>query len=308
MDRASAHGLIKEDGMLNDNPTAATAAAPVSPAAALGADLAALRVTIDTARANAALAGEEGAITTLAATVAALQQRFEGLSLRPEADVAALQPRITALVSGFAAAEAASRSELVRRREDLAQRVQAADLQLNQVVALAGSPETAAPLLALATTSARDLDNQVNAAREAVDKPMSEIRDAVSGLAATLDSTEAVLAWFDRSATKLSSGEKARRAVETVRGEAGGRGALYLTSMRLWFDPPAGGSASDAFASSLSDLTSIRATKEGFLGHEDHVWIAKSGGPEIDFHLFGQDSHGWEASIREAMAAAVPPA
>jgi hypothetical protein len=290
---------------MTDTDAPAATTTPGTPAADLGAKIAALGATIDELRAAATLPEPRRSIARLDARDADLTTRIShlrGLAVEVTPD---LESRLALVTLGWRDARPALAAAIDEQATDLTLKVGHLETSRAEVIAMSQSVEAAAPSLALAITNADALKQEIASVSSGLLSQAGPTSGGYGDLDSEIGRLEAAITAFSQAGVALVAGEYAIAAVDaTAAGSA--RGQLYLSSLRLMFEAPQENAPRSVLLETpLGAITGVRATKEGLFGHEDHLYIrVPTAADEVHFHLYDQDSRAWQSRVESAIRGA----
>lgn len=189
---------------------------------------------------------------------------------------------------------------------------------LSQLAAAQGNAGQARSLLPSVRSSVGSLLSNVSQVESNLQAMYSNIESEASTLNSRLWRIEATMKLVAGAKFKLAGGESAVMAVKAKwdkDGKDDPEGNLFLTDKRLIFEQKQEivkkkvlfiATEKEMVQEVLMDaplasITSVKASKKGLMGHEDHLDVDYGGQP-AHFHIDGQDSKEWQAMIERAKA------
>jgi hypothetical protein len=206
---------------------------------------------------------------------------------------------------------------IVRESSSLKPRLAQAGADVAQAATRAVNPAAASIVLPPIENS---LDTLKTAA-EAAEGTVSGMFDSLASDLGTLEHHLTQIAWMmDQSAASKVAWLAAETPVLAVKakwdrdGKDDPQGVLFLTDQRLAFERKEDVATKKVLFITtdkervqeslleipLTDLKEVTASKKGLMGHEDHLdFVFASGAkiPKAHFHIDGQDSNLWQATI-----------
>jgi hypothetical protein len=206
---------------------------------------------------------------------------------------------------------------IVRETSALRVRVSQAEADVAQAAARATNS-------AAAQTVLPQVENELQALTSASDSAEQAVRGMFNTLSADLDALELhmhQIVWMlDQVASSKTGWHNLETPVLAIQAEwhAEGRdqpkGVLYLTDQRLVFERKEEVATKKVLFIAtekemvqevelempLAELTGTKASKQGLLGHEDHVEFEFQPGAKVrkaHFHINGQEGRLWEATV-----------
>ncbi len=187
---------------------------------------------------------------------------------------------------------------------------------LSQLAARQGNAGQARSLLPSVQSSVSSLLSNANQVENNIRTMYSNIESEASALDSRLWRIDNTMKLVAGAKFKLADGESAVTAVKAKLDKDGKddpEGNLFLTDKRLIFEQKQEIAKKKVLFvvtekelvqqvlidTPLSAVTSVKASKKGLFGNEDHLDV-DSGGQSAHFHIDGQDSKEWQALIEKA--------
>jgi hypothetical protein len=206
---------------------------------------------------------------------------------------------------------------IVRETSALRVRVSQAEADVAQACARATSVSSAQPVLPPVENELQALTSASAAAEEAVRGMFNTLSSDLNMLEVHL---KQILWMLDQTAgskagwLNLETPILAVQAEWQAEGKTHSKGVLFLTDQRLVFERKEEVVTKKVlliatekekvqeveWEMALSDLTGVKGSKQGFLGHEDHVEFEFPSGAKMrkaHLHITGQEGSLWEATV-----------
>jgi hypothetical protein len=194
-----------------------------------------------------------------------------------------------------------------------------------RLVAQASVPQAAQPMVQQVRSAVSTLESKVSAASSSIRGMYDGLQGQVQEVLNQLQRVEWTLKQVAEATFKLFPTEAAIMAVKATWVKGGKedkddpQGILYLTDQRLLFEQKQELATKKVlFITTQKEkvqqlllevpvalVNNVKATKQGFLGHEDHIDLAFAPAAAVEaahFHIDGQDSNQWQGLIGRAKA------
>ena len=167
----------------------------------------------------------------------------------------------------------------------------------------------------------RQLESRARSAEDVVESLYSSISTEAYALQSELNRIDAILDRFEEAAFELAEEESPVAAVKAkydVDGKDDPEGFLFLTDKRLIFEqkeevvikkvlfiPTEKELVQEVLVEvDEDDIESVKASKKGLGGHEDHLDLAFKQGDvtQAHFHIDGQDADTWHGWLSDVMS------
>jgi hypothetical protein len=199
------------------------------------------------------------------------------------------------------------------------------ETDFRRLVAQASVPSAAQPLLRPVQSAVSTLESRASAASSSIRSMYDDLQAKVQEVLNHLQQVEWTLKQVAEATFQLFPTEAAIMAVKATwaKGEKEDKddpqGVLYLTDQRLLFEQKQEMATKKVlFVTTQKEkvqqlllevavalVNNAKATKRGFLGHEDHVELTLSPDAAVEaahFHIDGQDCNQWQGLIGRAKA------
>jgi hypothetical protein len=192
--------------------------------------------------------------------------------------------------------------------------------QMQNVVAYVSDPSMAQPRINSARAAVEAYGGKVAAAERSISGIFDQLQTEFNTFTAHLKQLQWALAQASEATFPWLQGEGLINAVQAawVQKEKGTKddpkGVLFLTDGRLVFEQKQDVATKKVlfvttqktrvqkllFEVPLTDVENATASDQGFLGHEDHVFVKVAHAGERHLHIDGQDCKLWQGQITRA--------
>lgn len=295
------------------------------PAAQFTSDLTALQSQVNSLESKARFADARSALETFETEVRGLPQRISLARTYGYVFEKGLEQQATDLGSRWSALRATAEQHIEQEATALQPDLRALELQMSQVNGWSSDVHTAQPMLARARNAANALDSKVDAVESTINVMYSSFKAEVQKLADHLSKVEWMQTQLAEASFQLLPSESALMAVAAVWCRQGKQsnddpaGVLVLTDQRLLFEQKQEVATKKILFiatekqkvqkllvdAPVGRVESVKGTKQGLMGHEDHIDVAFGSGAPLHaahFHINGQDCNLWQGLIGRARA------
>lgn len=219
-------------------------------------------------------------------------------------------------------------STLDRESNSLESQINQVQMQVNSDIARAITPQDAQMVLPDAENALTSLESAADAAEKSIQGMFSQFTTDLSALDEHLKQVKWMLDQAAESKVSWLANEALVLAVKAdyVRDQKDNpKGILYLTDQRVVFEHKEEVATKKVLfvatakqlvqevllEMALAEVANVEATKKGFMGHEDHLEFKFAPSAKIHsahFHIDGQDSHEWDATIGRIKSGAIEAA
>ena len=282
----------------------------------------ALRAKVDDLQEGVRLATHHDRIEDLTTTLTVLPQRLAESRSRGYVFEKALEGKLDDLSIRWPDLRERALSQVEQEARHLGRELRSVERQMQQVSARSSAPPVVQSLLPSTQSAVKSLEEQVRAASGTIEGMYDQLEEQVGKLESRLRQVDWVLDRFSEATFQLLPSEAAVAAVD-ARWDRGGKddpvGIIYLTDQRLLYEQKQEVATKKVLFITREKKTvqelllevpvgaveSVRASRKGFLGHEDHIDIDFAADADVStahFHLDGQDCEEWQARIGRAKA------
>jgi hypothetical protein len=251
-----------------------------------------------------------------------LPQRVADVRSRGYVFERALQDKAADLEQRWLTLREQIRQRMEQETAALRRDLPAVESLLKEIETRAAQPSSVESMLQRAERAVEALDSKAKAAADSIGGMYDQIETQVHDLAGHLDRVEWTLSQLDEATFKLLSTEgiiAAVRATWDKDRDDRPQGILFLSDQRLLFEQKQDiATKKILFITTekekvqelrldvpLGHVDRVEATRQGLLGHEDHLDVEfSSQGPcrNAHFHIDGQRSDAWQGMVGRAQS------
>ena len=295
------------------------------PAAQLASDFGSLQSEVNSLESKARFADARSALESFENEVGGLPQRVALVRSHGYVFEKGLEQQAADFVGRWSALRATVEQHIDQEAAALQPDLRALEMQMSQVTGWSSDAGVAQSLLGQARNSANALDARISA----VDSTLGGMYEAFKGEVQKLTEQLGKLEWMQtqlaEASFQLMPSEGALMAVPAVWCRQGKQanddpqGALFLTDQRLLFEQKQEVATKKVLFiatekqkvqkllvdAPIGKSDSVKGTKQGLMGHEDHIDITFVSGTPLrtaHFHINGQDCNLWQGLIGRAKA------
>ncbi len=295
------------------------------PVEELKKDIDSVQSSINALHSRVRLSDVRDSVEDLQARIANLPTRVKDLRARGYPFEKELESKAADFAGQWTTVEAQVRAEIDRQALALERALVPVEQDFRRLVAQATMPQAAQPMVKQVQSAVSTLESKVSAAGSGIRGMYDGLQEQVQEVLNHLQRVEWTLKQVAEATFKLFPTEAAIMAAKATwvkskeEDEDDPRGILYLTDQRLLFEQK-----QEVATKKLLFITTqkekvqklllevpvalvkdAKASKRGFLGHEDHIDLAFSPDAAVEaahFHIDGQDSNQWQGLIGRAQA------
>lgn len=284
-----------------------------------------IRLDINALQSKVRLSDLRDGVEDLQTDIANLANQIRELRARGYPFEKGLESRASELARQWAALQPSMLAQIEQQAIILEQALRPLEDQFKRLVALSALPSEAQPLVAQLKASISSLESKVSAVQSQIRGMYDGLERQVGELRTHLRRLDWMLKQLAEATFQLLPTEAGIRAVKAawVKGEKRAKddpsGILYLTDQRLLFEQKQEVASKKMlfittakekvqkllFEVPLALVESVKASKKGLLGHEDHIELAFAPDAPVrsaHFHLDGQDCNEWQGLMGRAKA------
>jgi hypothetical protein len=296
-----------------------------TPAAALAGEIDSLQSEVNSLESKARLADTRGALAAFETGVSGLPQRIVDMRSRGYVFEKDLEQRAGDFNSRWGALRATIEQHIDQEAAALQPDLRALEQQMTQLSGWSNNPDVAQPILGQAKTAASALDERISAVDSTVSGMYSAFKGEVDKFTKHLSQIEWTLAQLSEASFPLMTAEGGLMAVSAVWCRQGKQtkddpeGVLFLTDQRVLFEQKQEIATKKVLFIAtekqkvqkllldvpIAKADSAKGTKQGLMGHEDHIEINFGSGAPVrmaHFHINGQDCNAWQGLIGRVKA------
>jgi hypothetical protein len=295
------------------------------PVQKLKKEIDAAQSSINSLHSKVRLSDVRDAVEDLQTRIANLPAKVQDLRARGYPFEKGLESRAADFAAQWTTMRARVLAEIDQQALALERALGPVEADLRRLVAQASMPGAAQPLLAQVQSAVSTLESKVSAASGSIRGMYDDLQRQVQEVFNHLQQIEWALKQVAEATFQLLPTEAAIMAVKAtwVKGEKEGKddpqGILYLTDQRLLFEQKQEMATKKVlFVTTQKEkvqqlllevplglVNNVKASKRGFLSHEDHIELAFSPDAAVGaahFHIDGQDCNQWQGLIGRAKA------
>lgn len=293
-----------------------------NPIEALPSEISSIQSAVNALQDGVRLTNLRSEVEQMDNTTDGLPQKISGLRGRGYAFNKGLEGRVADLKARWDLQRANVLAEVTRQSNLLDIDMRSLEGLLSQLSARANDPVNANPLLAQAKSSVNGLQSKVSAAESAVRAMVSSFGTDLQEIGDQLTRVDWMLTQLTQACFQLLPTEAGVMAVDAVWLESNKetsedpKGVFYLTDQRLIFEQKQEVATKKflfiatekqkiqklQFEFPVELVETIKPTKQGLFGHEDHLELTTASGAPVrnaHLHLNGQDCNEWQGLINQ---------
>lgn len=297
----------------------------LEPLEQLRRDISSVQSSMNSLQSDVRLASVRNVVEDVQTNIGTLPQKIRDLRARGYVHEKALETNATDLAQQWAALQPSILTQIERQAFMLQMDLRPLENQLQMLIARATDPNGAAPLVAQLKASITNMEGKVRAAGSSITGMYDALQGQVQQVRNHLGEADWMLTQLAEASFPLLATEAGIMAVKAVLVQGGKedaadpKGVLFLTDQRLLFEQKQEVATKKvlfittekqkvqklALEVPLGMIESVKATKQGFLGHEDHLDLDLASGasvPSAHLHIDGQDCNRWQGLIGRAKA------
>jgi hypothetical protein len=294
-----------------------------NPAEQLAQTIASLQNDVNSLQSKARLADTRNNLENFDMAVNGLPAQLQELRTRGYVFEKDLEAEASALASRWAPMHSSILSMIDSETAQIQPSLAATEAQMLEVTSWRDNPPAVQPMIVQARSMVDNLNSKVDAVQRNVTGMYDAFKAEVDKLDAHLKQIDWTLQQLAEASFRLLATEGAINAVQAVWCKQGKQtsedpsGVLYLTDQRVLFEQKQEIATKKilfiatekqkvqklALDAPTSAIDSAKATKQGLLGHEDHLDVAFATGAPVrsaHFHINGQDSNAWRTLLERA--------
>lgn len=295
------------------------------PLEALKKEIDSIQSSINDLHGKVRLSDVRDSVEDLQARIANLPARVKDLRARGYPFEKELESKAAAFAAQWTTVQTRVLSEIDQQALALERALVPVEQDLRRLVAQATLPQVAQPMVQQVKSAVSTLESKVSAAGNSIRGMYDGLQGQVQEVLNHLQQVEWTLKQVAEATFKLFPTEAAIMAVKATWVKGGKedkddpQGVLYLTDQRLLFEQKQEVATKkvlfittqkEKVQQSLLEVpialvNNIKATKQGFLGHEDHIELTFAPDAAVEtahWHIDGQDSNQWQGLIGRAKA------
>lgn len=295
----------------------------VEPIQQLQQDISSVQSGVSSLHSDVRLSSVRDNVEDLQTKVNGLLTKVKDLRTRGYAFGKGLEDKATALAQQWQSLRPSVESQIERQATDLQYAMYPIETLLQQLVARSGDVAGAQPVLTQMRGAISNMQSKVNAAQSSINGMYNSLQNEVNQFASSLGEIEWTLGQLAEASFQLLPTEGAIQAVKAVwvqgqkETDQDPAGVLYLTDQRLVFEQKQDIATKRVLfvvterkkvqelklELPITQVESVKASKRGLLGHEDHLEFSFGSGasvPLAHFHIDGQDCNRWQALVGRA--------
>ncbi len=286
-------------------------------------DIASLQTSMNSLQSEARLTSVRNTVEDIQSHIGALPQKIRDLRARGYVHEKALETHAADLAQQWSALLPSILAQIEHQASMLQVDLRPLESQLQMLAARAADPSGASPVVAQLKAGIATMEGKVRAATGSVNGMYNTLQSELQQLRNHLAHVDWMLTQLAQASFQLLATEAGIMAVKAVWVQGGKedasdpKGVLFLTDQRLLFEQKQEIATKKvlfvttekqkvqklALEVPLGMIESVRASKQGFLGHEDHLELDLASGapvPLAHMHIDGQDSNRWQGLIGRA--------
>lgn len=295
------------------------------PVQELKKEIDAIQSSINSLHAKVRLSDARDSVEDLQTRIANLPAKVKDLRARGYPFEKGLESKASDFAAQWATMQARVLAEIGQQAMILERALGPVEEDLRRLVAQASMPGVAQPLLGQVKSAVSTLESKVSAASSSIYGMYDDLQVQVQGVFNHLQQIEWALKQVAEATFQLVPTEAPIMAVKAtwVKGDKEDKddpqGMLYLTDQRLLFEQKQELATKKVlFITTQKEkvqqlllevpvalVNNVKATKRGFLSHEDHIELTLSPDATVEaahFHIDGQDSNQWQGLIGRVKA------
>ena len=295
------------------------------PAAQLASDLGSLQSELNSLEGKARFAEARGALASFENDVSGLPERVALVRSHGYVFEKGLEQQAGDIVGRWSALRATVEQRIDQEAAALQPDLRALELQMTQLSGWSSDAGVAQPMLVQARSSASALDAKISAVDSTLEGMYGSFKGEVQKLTEQLGKIEWMQTQLAEASFQLKPSEGALMAVPAVWCRQGKQakddpeGVLLLTDQRLLFEQKQEVATKKVLFittekqkvqkllvdAPIGKSESVKGTKQGLMGHEDHIDVTFASGAPLrtaHFHINGQDCNLWQGLIGRAKA------
>jgi hypothetical protein len=288
-------------------------------------DITSIQSSVGSLHTEVRLTSVRDSMEDLQTNLSALPQRIRDLRTRGYVFEKALEKDAADLAQTWTALRPSVEVQIERQAMALQQEMRPLEAQLNALAMRAADPVGAGPLVTQLKASIGNMENKARAAASSVSGMYDGLQSQYNQLNSRLSEADWMLKQLAEASFRLLATEAGIAAVKAVWVQGGKedsadpKGVLYVTDQRLVFEQKQEVATKKVLFITtekqkvqqlglevpLGLIESVKASKQGLFGHEDHLDLKFAAGASADaahFHIDGQDSNRWQGLIGRAKA------
>jgi hypothetical protein len=285
----------------------------------------AVQSSINALHSKVRLSDARDAVEDLQTRIANLPAKIKDLRARGYPFEKGLEGKAADFAAQWTTMQARVLAEIDQQAHGLERSLGPIETDLRRLVAQASVPAVAQPLLTQVESAVSTLESKASAASSSIHGMYDDLQAHVQEVFNHVQQVEWALQQVNEATFQLLPTEAPVMAVRATwaKGEKEDKddpqGILYLTDQRLLFEQKQEMATKKVlFVTTQKEkvqqlllevpvalVDNAKATKRGFLGHEDHLELAFSPDAAIEaahFHIDGQDCRWWQGLIGRAKA------
>jgi hypothetical protein len=295
------------------------------PVQELKKEIDAIQSSVNSLHSKVRLSDVRDSVEDLQTRISNLPAKVKDLRARGYPFEKGLESKATDFAAQWPPVQARVLTEIDRQALALERALAPLEEDFRRLVAQASMPSVAQPLLTQAQSAVSTLESKVSAASSSIYGMYDDLQVQVQEVFNQLQQVEWALKQVAEATFRLFPTEAAIMAVKATwaKGEKEDKddpqGILYLTDQRLLFEQKQEVATKKLlFITTQKEkvqqlllevpvalVNNVKATKRGFLGHEDHIELTFSPDAAVEaahFHIDGQDCNQWQGLIGRAKA------
>lgn len=293
------------------------------PVKALKREIDSVQSSINSLHSKVRLSDVRDGVEDLQTRIANLPAKIKDLRARGYPFEKGLESQADNFAAQWATLRARVLAEIDRQALGLERALAPVEEDFRRLAARASAPSVAQPMVRPIQSAVSTLESKVSAASSSIRGMYDGLQGQVQEMFNHLQQVDWTLKQISEATFQLLPTEAGIMAVKAtwVKGEKEAKddaqGILYLTDQRLLFEQKQEMATKKVlFITTQREkvqqlllevpvalVTNVKATKQGFLGHEDHIELTFSPDATVGaahFHIDGQDSNRWQGLIGRA--------
>ncbi len=295
------------------------------PMQTLQSDVSSLQSNVNSLQSKVRLNDARNALAEMDTNMSGLAQHVRDIRTRGYVFEKDLEEKANDFANRWSSLRVSAQQQIDMQANQLEPELRPIESQLAQINAWSNNPDIAQPLVQQAKASTSELESKVSAVESSISGLYSAFKNEAQQFTDHLKQIDWLQSQLSEASFQLLRSEGAIMAVNALwrkQGKPSGddpQGVLFLTDQRILFEQKQEVATKKILFiatekkkvqqllvnAPIAQVQNAQASKQGLMGHEDHIDITYGSGAPLHathFHINGQDSNLWQGLVMRAKA------